>query len=591
MGRAPKKRKDFKISRLRLRAIVKRSKAKRLKNEKLKIYKNEILSYKEKIMKKQAVSLLCVSAIAFSCVGTACKKTPDTEQTLEVIVHNLGYGYKWCEDMLESFQQADWVKEKYPELEVVFTPADDGSLITSRMEAGADSNTVDLFFTTGGAYIGKDAQGKAYCVELTEDLYGSKVPGEEVTVYEKLLPTYQDAVRYYDRGQDSNDESLAFKSYYMPWASGYDGILYNADILSALNIAVPLTTDEMLLAFDRVSKSANNVYNKGYAIMRSGDADYWEYAFPIWWAQYEGVENYTNFFNGIADGRLSRDIFDQEGRLKSLEVFEEVLKWENNYSYKYAASLGFMDAQTNFFMGEGVFMFNGDWLQEEMREMSADIKETYGYDYDIRFMKTPIVSSIIEKTPSIADDAELHAVVAKIDEGYTTAASAGLDVTEEDYQTIMEARGIQHAIGPSHYGFIPEYAKGKDVAIDFLRYMATDEAQEIYIDATGGASLPFAYDVKEKNPTLYNDLWSSEKDRMDFTYDVAYEVNVLPELNNFPLMKYGGLSMLHSLNTMTLVTYFASEGATGTAQKLFDDDRAYWTQERFTTCLVKAGLQ
>ena len=153
----------------------------------------------KKIIKK-VVALTCAASTVVGALGLgACgKKVPDTEQTLEVLCWDAGYGVKWCSDLLNEFKNEPWVKAKYPNIEVVFTADGDATIITTKIDAGERSNTVDLFFTGGiGKYVGKNASGYEFFSDLTEGVYNQPVPGEErVKVIDKMLPTYVDAMRY-----------------------------------------------------------------------------------------------------------------------------------------------------------------------------------------------------------------------------------------------------------------------------------------------------------------------------------------------------------------------------------------------------------
>jgi len=130
------------------------------------------------------------SLSAFSLVG--CKNNaPDTAETLEVFVWEAGYGVEWCKQLLDSFAQEDWVKEKYPNLEIVFDKDGNKATYTTKIDAGEKANTVDLFFTASlSNYVGKDVSGNEFFCDLTESVFNQKVPNEEVTVHDKMLPTY-----------------------------------------------------------------------------------------------------------------------------------------------------------------------------------------------------------------------------------------------------------------------------------------------------------------------------------------------------------------------------------------------------------------
>lgn len=555
---------------------------------------------------KRALALVCALTAGASAFAGCGGKKEDTEQTLELLLWDAGYGVEWCEKILEAFQAEAWVQEKYPNLDVIFTADSDSTLLSTKISAGEKGNTVDIFFGSGmSRYEGKDSSGKEMMADLTETVYNTLVPGENVTVKDKMDDSYVQSIRYYEKGQDSNSPDVPFKAYSFPWVGGMDSIMYNADHLKTIGAEVPLTTDQFLATCEKIVSEKPYEYNLqangDYAIMTSSSGHYWYNLYPTWWAQYEGMEEYYNFCNGVANNRISADIHRQKGKLYSLEVFGEILEWDNGYVYQKRTGLDFMQAQTRFVEGEGVFYSNGDWFAKEMEQTVKDVEEIKGVKYDIRMMQVPVVSKIIEKTPSIPNDETLQAVIRAIDNGSDSIQLAKQDnckgyellagVTEEDYQTVLAARGIVHSTGATHRALVPSYAKGKEIAFDFLRYMATDKAQEIYIEYTGGSSLPFEYDVQRKNPELYEKLLPIGKDYMHIKYNTVCGMNVLPDPNSFPLMKWGEMKPVYSLVGNSLVAYFASKESTGTAQQVYDDDIKYYIDGgNFNLCRDRAGL-
>ncbi len=582
---------------------------------------------KNKFLKRTMALGLATVSLAGVVGMAACKKgAPDTEQSLEVLCWDAGYGTKWCSDLLDEFKKEAWVKEKYPNLQIAFTSDGDGSTINTKIDAGKRANTVDLFFTGGiDKYLGKDATGFEFFADLTESVYNQEVPGEKGKVKDKMLPTYVESMRFYEKGWDPRDPNVAFKSYVFPWASGMNSILYNEDHLYKLGMEVPLTTNQFIAACDEISTHRYFDYNnkdKGdYAILRDSGGAYWEYLYPAWWGQYEGIAEYRNFFNGVDyEGFYpSADVYNQKGKLHALSALEQILRYDNGYTYKLNSTLGFMEAQTLFLQGDGVFYANGDWFSKEMEETAAKLEAKYPGKYKdtIRMMKTPIISEIIERTPSIPDEETLRAVIRCVDKKYGSIEEVRLDssyytgdvetiledVTADDYKIIKDARSIVHAIGPNHQAGVPSYAKGKQVAFDFLRYMATDKAQEIYLKATGGASLPFDYNLQVENNALYKELFEGddkrifqiEKDRLDYVYNQCYETEVLPDPDSFPLVKWGNMAAVYSTGGHSLVAHFSATNVKEDAQlakDLWESDIAYYIKNgAFDTCVTLAGLK
>ena len=561
-------------------------------------------------------ALACICALTVVLASTGCKKAkPDGEQVLEIFLWDAGYGTQWLSDMSEAFKQEDWVKEKYPELEIVIDADSDSKKATTYIDAGEKGgNTVDLFFSSNlQRYTGVSYDGKEHFADLTETVFNQKVPGENKTVYEKMWGSALESIRHYEKGQDSNSSNVAFKSYIFPWVGGMNAILYNAEHLETLGLDVPLTTNQLIEAC-KTAKNSSLPYNltsqKGsYAILTDSSGNYWDTYYNVWWGQYEGVEKYYDFFNGFDGVGQSYHVYEQKGKLYSLQTLEKLLKWGNGYVFQGHTGYDYMAAQTQFLSGDAVFYCVGDWYAKEMEDIAADMKKMGEHVYDIRLMKNPVVSEIIELTPSISSEEMLIAVIKAIDAGYSTQDMAkqasfyqeselGLsnamqnacaNITDKDYERILKARSIVSSSGTRDTGCVPSYAKGKDVAFDFLKFMATDKAQNIYTEATGGSNLPFDYDLKTKNPTLYNSLPQLSKDRADYFSNNTYEISLLPDYLAFPLVRYGGMNAVHSLGGVSVVNYFISKGAAADAYKLWNDDIEYY-KSNFDTCLKDAGL-
>ena len=577
---------------------------------------------KNKKLIKRSTALAC-AVVALASTAACNKPKADGEQVLEIFLWDAGYGTQWLTDMSEAFKAQDWVKTKYPELEIIIDADSDNGKATTLIDAGEKGgNTVDLFFAANlQKYTGVSYDGTEHFADLTEKVFNQTVPGENVTVYDKMWDSTLEAIRYYQKGQDSNSQNVPFKTYIFPWVGGMNSILYNAAHLETLGLEVPLTTNDLIAACETAQNSSlpyNLEKDGGYAILTDGSGNYWDTYYNTWWGQYEGVEGYYDFFNGVINDSgtkmTSYKVHEQKGKLYSLKVLENLLKWDNGYVYQKHTGYDYMSAQTAFLEGDAVFYCCGDWYADEMKEVAADLKteaELDGktFENNIRLMKNPVVSEIIELTESITSEEMLKVVIKAIDAGYKNQetamqasfyqeASLGLstamqnacaEITDEDYEKILEARSIISSTGTRDTGVVPSYAKGKEVAFDFLKFLATDEAQDIYTQATSGSNLPFEYDLKTKNLPLYNSLPQLSKDRADIFSNNTYEIDVLPDYLAFPLVRYGGMSAVHSIST-SLVNYFISEGATADAQKLYEDDIKYY-QTNFKNCLKDAGLE
>ena len=197
-------------------------------------------------------------------------------------------------------------------------------------------------------------------------------------------------------------------------------------------------------------------------------------------------------------------------------------------------------------------------------------------------MKTPVVSSIIEKLKDIKDDATLAAVVRAIDGGATEYTG----VCKEDFAKVKEAREILYSVGNYHTAAIPSYAKNMELAKDFLKYLATDTANAIYTEKTGGSGMFYKYDVKTKKPELYNSLSGTAQMRIDCFNDPASLV--LPIPNNYNLFIYGKVRNFKT--AIDSYEYLFTKTQT-TAEDVYKYDIAQYTPSAWATVLANMGVE
>ena len=525
----------------------------------------------KKMMIKRAIALLCVVA----CVGAVgCgpdDEVPDTEETLQLHVADSGYGTKWCSSMLELFQQQDWVKEKYPNLIVDLVP-DSDNLGYNFVLAGPQMCTYDVICTLSGGnnyFLTKDSNGQSYFEELS-DVFESEVPGEGITLKEKLDPSM-----YEIQQTEMLDGSIEY--YAVPYLNSSMGMLYNETVIKRAfgeNYKMPNTTTEFYqFCEDLVDKEVVPI------ISCAGD-NYWESMFPIWWAQYEGIEEYKNFWYGTKSGKFDSSVTQQLGRKYSLMVLDSLLNAGNGFIHPDSTIKSTDFLQRYFIAGMGAITCNGDWFTAEMDQDTNHI----------RWFKVPVISYITEKCNSVKTDAQLSAVVDYVDanqtyeaaaENYSNAGYGTLEKT--DYERIYEARNCVFARGGAQFS-VPAYAKGKQVAIDFIRFCATDIAIEAMMDATSGFISPYKFTPNAEKLANYEPLW---RDRLTYASTARY----VPNCSLFRLYYLGGLTMLR---TPTDKSFMASnEKDRRDPTDLYNDYWHYYMDNNnanWNAILEKAGL-
>lgn len=548
---------------------------------------------------KKAVSVAVAAVLAGTSLsvlaGCGKKVDSDNPETLEVYVCNLGYGYQWAEQMLNAFKEEAWVKEKYPNLQVSFSQ--DAVEQNSKNWLTNNSTDYDVIMCTNlEGFLGEGNSA----VDLTELVYEKTIPGENVTFAEKMF----DSVLESNRDPSSTAEDPHY--YTATFASGMTGIAYNATVLAALGFEEPNTTDELFAICESIATGTyvsgasgdytvgasvdKNVYSSDKAFISYGVSAYVNYLVETWWAQYEGVSGYVNYFRGMdSEGNLTSAVVRQQGKLKALEATEEMMEYTGLVAS--AERDAYRRAQNQVVLGTALFMANGDWFDMEERDFAANAPGAG----EVRLMNAPVVSSIRENTPSIPDDATLSLVVEAVDSGCNTIAEAeeafpdlaGKNVTEPDFQTVHDARMLVYSIGPRHNVVIPECSPAKELAADFILYMATDKSLETYASVTGGASLPFDYDY-EQNATLWNSFSAMQKQRLTLFTDP--DLNIMPNVAMYPLVLRGGFS---PWNPYGNPGYEFLTNA-WTAQGLNDQIIAYWTDNNssnFNTACAQAGIR
>lgn len=476
---------------------------------------------------KRILALSCAAVMAATsltgCLTTkkAVKKGGSGSDVLKIMIYAKGYGSDWLTALADAF-------EKKYNVDV------DISLVTSEETMKADIKSyencdTDLYFTIS------DLGGHAFMAEMEHayengqalrdltGLYNTQIPGEEVTLGDKLNSTLRDA--YKVGGRDT--ENTADDTYYfVPYVTSAMGLYYNETVIdNALgkgNWSVPKTSDELTALCEKLSK-------KGCSIMLPGALDQWTASmWMCWWAQYEGLENFHKFFEGVAYNKAadreeenSEKIFQQAGRLAATEASYTLLNNKTGYSLKNSIEINtnnLNEYQTRFTLQKNNYAFYpcGDWLMQELKNNS-----TIESDSVIKMMKTPVISSIIDSTdeytaenkkrlPNITSDEILSKVVDYVDGNGELPAG----VTKEEAEIIRQSRNMIGGKFMEHFAYSPVFADAKDLADQFLLYMASDEAIKIFKENCAGGFTPY-------NAT-YENLTVTEQSVYEATKDATY---------------------------------------------------------------------
>ena len=423
--------------------------------------------------------------------------------TLNIMILHKGYGFKWLEALKGGFEKAN------PGVTVNLTTISKADIIKSDLKNYKKSD-FDLYFdisNTGMASLVQEYStyyGGNQALRPLNDVLNAEIPGEGITVKEKMYDSV--LIGYQHTGRDTAD--AADDVYYgLPYVTGAMGLYYNETVINEAlgegNWEVPNTTDELIALCEKLKAA-------GCHILLPGSLDqYAKSFFLVNWTQYEGIENYLKFFDGIGfDSARGREttksslIYQQKGRLESKKVAFDLLDPDKGFVLSNTAEIGvnnLNDYQKRFMNSKNklAFYFCGDWLMQEIQDNSG----TGSTASVVKMMKTPVISSIIDSTngysvdnevrlPNVNDDATLSAVIDYVD-GISDTLPAG--VTDSEAEFIRSARNTMGSNNDIHSVYAPAFSNAKTLANKFLIYMASDEGIQIFKDNCIGGFAPYHY--------------------------------------------------------------------------------------------------
>lgn len=509
--------------------------------------------------------------------GNAGGKKADPT-TLQIGVENKGYGDQFAYKLAEAFEAKTGIATK-----VVKSNSSDWT--ETAVLAGAKNNDIDVIFDINNLAMKNLAT--AYYVDGCErayadlsDIYDAKLEGynTDKTLEEMVFPYSLTACTW-------GGEDLGYgngKQYFVNWASGVEGIVYNKALFTKFGFSVPKTTNEMFALMDQMKTINNGGYALNddgleiYPLAYSGKVNYLHYPQLVWWAQYDGIDVFNNTLQGKdAAGNYTAESQKTIGKLSSFTIVEEMLSAENKYADPNSASYSFTDAQV-FFLAEQAFMMStGDWLE---REMSTNFEG----GMDIAFMPIPVNSDIVANCSSVTTDEQLSEVISYID-GEISEKPAY--VSDEDLAYIRSARSMYCCEGNQHICYIPAYSNNIDAAKQFIQFMLSKEGQEIMLEHSYGNMAMLNVDPSQFN--YYNSLSNLQKSKLEIMQggDGATFVG-----KNYvhPMYYAGGMELCYNVMEMS----FGVDQSSGSykSAKDFWDFEYSMISSKFDTIMSQAGV-
>ncbi|MDY3195527.1 MAG: extracellular solute-binding protein [Paracholeplasma sp.] len=243
--------------------------------------------------------------------------------------------------------------------------------------------------------------------------------------------------------------------YALPWNDGVTGLVYNSKMFRDKGWEVPETVNDLIDLTEQIKTEGAGVKPFTWPGQYSA---YWNFVVYGWWAQYEGLEAMNEFYQFE-----SPEVFKQEGKLKALEAYETLIGDQSN-STAGVNGLIHTQAQMQFINGFAAMIPNGLWIESEM-------KAALPAGFEMKMMPIPTIEGA--KEPKINNSMLGDFIV------------------------------------------VPKQARNKELAKEFLRFMAEDKQLLQYTKDTG-TPRPFEYDpttIEGLSPFILSalEIWKNSK--------------------------------------------------------------------------------
>ena len=451
----------------------------------------------KKLFTKLLSAMLAMTIIVTGVTSLAGCKVKNDPNTIYVSIINKGYGTEWANTLMDKFLKSD---AKYANYKYEIIPNKNDEATKTTVESGEKHCNYDLVFHGGES----DLISSEYLVDLT--------PVYEMAYKDGKLKDYMDqnVVSSFERTDGAGN------TYYnsIPYVSAGSGLIVNYELVTAKLGAnweqnYPCRTTEEFMVFLKALRDANVI-----PFVMVTNRNFYGALYETWWAQFEGMNGVKDFYSARYYNELeeryeeSYEAFLQPGILQSLKVMEDI--FQNEANYKNPVYTDWSAMQAAFMEGFSAMIVNGSWMYNEMTN-----KLNYK-GIDMRFIKTPVISALgyelglstgskasgselADVNYTITDESKFIEVIDYVD-GKTTTKPAG--VSDAVIERVREARSIVWGTVDNANTSIPSYSIKKDVALDFVKWMYSEEGHKEYVLATQGLFLPVENDILANNPSI-----------------------------------------------------------------------------------------
>lgn len=313
-------------------------------------------------MKKRTLALILSSVMVLTtlagCSNGGSKETnggAEENKVLKVAAFQGGYGKAYWEKLKEGF-------EKQHEGVTVELTVESNIEEVIRPQIQADNVPDFIYLATGRPDALTETFTKEQGLHDLSKVLDKKVPGEDVTVKEKILPGFTDSYATNPYGDG--------KTYLLPLFYSPTGLFYNKGLFEEKGYELPTTWDEMFALGDKVKAD-------GISLWAYPTAGYLDCMIPPMLAAAGGEKAFDdamNYAEGVWTSDAANKTFETFGKLKDY-LEPTVVANANNQSFK--------NNQQLLLDNKVLFVPNGNWLPGEM----ADAPRADGFEWG--FMPYP----------------------------------------------------------------------------------------------------------------------------------------------------------------------------------------------------------
>ncbi|GGH10850.1 carbohydrate ABC transporter substrate-binding protein [Paenibacillus segetis] len=338
---------------------------------------------------------------------------------LNIAVFQGGFGPDYWNEIVSKFESA------YPGVKVNMTINPKvGDVIRPQIVAGNPPDFLSISDTEQSGIVLSLIKEKGL-LDIS-DVFESKALDKDQTIKDMILPGMLDSTRF----QPYQDGKI----YLAPFNAGPMGLIYNKTLFAEKGWEVPETWDEFFALGDELNKEENYLVNadgsKTKRALFTYQGIYPDYLEEILYpaiASAGGTETLDKIYN-YEEGSFKNDTVK-----KVLDIFYKISK--DGYLMDGTVALNHTQSQTDMMMGKSLFIVNGNWMENEMKDSPREA----GFEFGM----TPVP------------------VFNKGDQKYVLSS----------YEQFS----------------IPAKAKNPELAKEFLKFLYTDESVKLFAEKANGA--------------------------------------------------------------------------------------------------------